>query len=59
MYVPFERHNISQEARKFHDETYSNVESLESIAGSSTERENLGSGIRNADLEITVGVFLF
>jgi hypothetical protein len=59
MYVPLDRHSISLEARKYHNGTYSYIESFEPIAGSRTKRKNLGTGVRDTDLKITVSVFLF
>ena len=57
--MPFVNGAISQRTKQGPNSTYSDVERLEPIAGGRTERENLGASVRNADLEVTVRIFLF
>lgn len=45
--------------RRHYSETHSYIESLEPIAGGRAKRENLGTSVRDTDLEVTISVFLF
>src|SRR6266702_2300334 len=45
--------------RRHYSRTHSYVEGLETIASSCTKRENLGTCVRDTDLEVTISVFLF
>jgi hypothetical protein len=56
--VPLERrHEPTDDTRD--NRTHSYVEGLEPIASGCTKRQNLGTGVGNIDLEITIRVFLF
>ena len=44
--------------RRHYSRTHSYIEGLETIASSCSERENLGTSVRNTDLEVTISVFL-
>jgi len=39
--------------------THSYIESLEPVASGRTKRKDLGAGVGNTDLEVTIRVFLF